>query len=137
MDTQLLIVWKSKIILFSIFLYEWICICMNPAVVKCSKFTPKSFKDIWITKSWVSDQKSFLHLGVCLIIIVKIIQRILQAQSMRNNKFGRIDFPIPLETLPTQLENLSWSEFRFLTWGIPPKEWNRSAFSVRSVLVVH
>ena len=37
----------------------------------------------------------------------------------------------------TQLENFSWSEFRFLTWGIPTEEWNRSAFSFRSVPIVH
>ena len=38
---------------------------------------------------------------------------------------------------PTQLENFFRSEFRFLTWGIPTEEWNRSAFSFRSVPIVH
>ena len=37
----------------------------------------------------------------------------------------------------SQLEDFSWSEFRFLTWGIPSDEWNRSAFSFRSVPIVH
>ena len=37
----------------------------------------------------------------------------------------------------TQLENFSRSEFRFLTWGIPTEEWNFSAFSFRSVPIVH
>ena len=36
-----------------------------------------------------------------------------------------------------QLENFFWLEFRYLAWGILPEEWNCSAFSFRSVPIIH